>query len=98
MAEIEEEERKRSEVRELSVNHPSHRANLSLHPHPGKRPNHMLDFQYTFNVLRTMIITEHGELVMFGGEFYNGQKTLINNELLFYQIKRKEWTQVQSDW
>ena len=33
---------------------------------------------------------------MFGGEFYNGQKTLINNELLFYQIKRKEWTQVDS--
>ena len=32
---------------------------------------------------------------MFGGEFYNGQKTLINNELLFYQIKRKEWTQVR---
>ena len=35
VAEIEEEERKRSEVRELTVNHPSHRANLSLHPHPG---------------------------------------------------------------
>ena len=36
MAEIEEEERKRSEVKEKSVPHPSHRANLSLSPHPGK--------------------------------------------------------------
>ena len=36
MAEIEEEERKRSEVKELPVPHPSHRANLSLAPHPGK--------------------------------------------------------------
>ena len=36
VAEIEEEERKRSEVKELSVPHPSHRANLSLAPHPGK--------------------------------------------------------------
>jgi hypothetical protein len=39
---------------------------------------------------------EHNELVFFGGEFYNGQKTLLNNDLLFYQMKRAEWTQVVS--
>ncbi len=26
------------------------------------------------------------ELVMFGGEFHNGQKTLINNDLMFYSV------------
>jgi len=70
---IEEEEKKRLEVKESSVGPPSHRANLSIVTHP-----------------------DAPELVFFGGEFYNGQKTLLNNELLFYNVKRGTWSQLSS--
>ena len=72
---IEEEERKRLEVKEVPLDGggPSHRSNLSLVAHP-----------------------ENPELVFFGGEFYNGQKTVVNNDLLTYDIKRKDWKQIKS--
>merc|ERR1712029_156110 len=71
---IEEEEKKRSEVKEVKLKgSPSHRSNLSIVPHP-----------------------EAPEIVLFGGEFYNGQKTLMNNDLVFYDIKRREWKEVRS--
>jgi len=70
---IEEEEKKRQEVKEVKVGPPSHRSNLSIAPHP-----------------------EAPEIVLFGGEFYNGQKTVLNNDLLFYDLKRREWKQVKS--
>ena len=72
---IEEEERKRQEVKEVSLGEvgPSHRSNVSFVVHP-----------------------ENPELILFGGEFYNGQKTELNNDLLQYDIKRKTWKQVKS--
>jgi len=49
---IEEEEKKRNEVKEVKLKEsPSHRSNLSIVPHP-----------------------EAPEIVLFGGEFHNGQK------------------------
>lgn len=40
--------------------------------------------------------TENPELVLFGGEFHNGSKTVMFNDLLVYNIKRKDWMQVKS--
>ena len=72
---IEEEERKRQEVKEVSLGDvgPSHRSNFSMVVHP-----------------------EYPELIFFGGEFYNGQKTEINNDLMNYDIKRRNWKQTKS--
>lgn len=70
---IEEEERKRKEVKEVKVDPPSHRSNLSVCAHP-----------------------DHPELVFFGGEFYNGSKTLMFNDLLIFNTKRKDWAQIKS--
>jgi len=70
---IEEEERKRQEVKEVPVGPPSHRSNFSMISHP-----------------------DHPEIIFFGGEFYNGQKTVIFKELLIYNLKRGEWSQVVS--
>ncbi|XP_055844133.1 kelch domain-containing protein 4 [Episyrphus balteatus] len=39
---------------------------------------------------------EKEELIMFGGEFFNGQKICIYNDLFFYNIAKNEWKQVQS--
>lgn len=36
------------------------------------------------------------ELVIFGGEYFNGQKTTIFNDLYFYNITKNEWKQVNS--
>ncbi|XP_033210932.1 kelch domain-containing protein 4-like isoform X2 [Belonocnema kinseyi] len=36
------------------------------------------------------------ELIMFGGEFYDGQKTVVYGDLFFYNINRKEWTLVKA--
>jgi len=70
---IEEEERKRQEVKEVSVGPPSNRSSFSMTSHP-----------------------DNPEIIFFGGEFYNGQKTTMFNELLIYNIKRSEWTQILS--
>ena len=54
---IEEEEKKRNEVKEVKLKEsPSHRSNLSIVPHP-----------------------EAPEIVLFGGEFHNGQKVRCRN-------------------
>ncbi|KAI0236404.1 Kelch domain-containing protein 4 [Lamellibrachia satsuma] len=34
------------------------------------------------------------ELVMFGGEYFNGNKTFVYNDLLFYKILTNEWVQL----
>lgn len=34
------------------------------------------------------------ELIMFGGEFFTGSKMYMYNDLLFYNIKKNEWTKV----
>ena len=70
---IEEEEKKRKEVKEVKVDPPSHRSNLSLNAHP-----------------------DNPELILFGGEFYSGNKTKMFSDLLLYNTKRKDWTQVKS--
>lgn len=36
------------------------------------------------------------ELIMFGGEFYNGTKMTIYNDLFFYNIGKNEWKTVRS--
>ncbi|XP_008309253.1 kelch domain-containing protein 4 [Cynoglossus semilaevis] len=38
---------------------------------------------------------EKDELILFGGEFYNGKKTYLYNDLYFYNIKKNSW--VKSD-
>jgi len=70
---IEDEEKKRQEVKETSVGPPSHRSNFSMTTHPN-----------------------NPEIIFFGGEFYDGKKTLLNNDFLLYNIKRSEWTQMFS--
>ncbi|XP_011201997.2 kelch domain-containing protein 4 [Bactrocera dorsalis] len=39
---------------------------------------------------------EKEELILFGGEFYNGQRVCVYNDLFFYNIAKNEWKQVQS--
>ena len=70
---IEEEERKRQEVKEVTVGPPSHRSNFSITAHP-----------------------DNPEIIFFGGEFYNGQKTSMFNDLLIYNLKRGEWSSIRS--
>jgi len=36
------------------------------------------------------------ELILFGGEFYNGKKCLFNNDLYRYNIDKKEWRKISS--
>ncbi|OXU28692.1 hypothetical protein TSAR_007128 [Trichomalopsis sarcophagae] len=36
------------------------------------------------------------ELIMFGGEFYDGQKTVVYGDLFFYNISKNEWTVVKA--
>lgn len=37
---------------------------------------------------------ERDELILFGGEFFNGKKTYLYNDLFFYNIKKNTWTKV----
>lgn len=39
---------------------------------------------------------EKDELILFGGEFFNGSKTLVYNDLFIYNIKKNEWILVKS--
>ncbi|XP_051916843.1 kelch domain-containing protein 4 isoform X1 [Hippocampus zosterae] len=34
---------------------------------------------------------EKDELILFGGEFFNGKKTYVYNDLFFYNIKKNSW-------
>ncbi|XP_037045064.1 kelch domain-containing protein 4 [Bradysia coprophila] len=36
------------------------------------------------------------ELILFGGEFYNGQTLAVYNDLVVYNISKNEWKQVQT--
>ena len=36
------------------------------------------------------------EFIIFGGEYFNGQKTWVYNDLFFYNVVKKEWKQVKS--
>lgn len=36
------------------------------------------------------------ELIMFGGEFYDGQKTVVYGDLFFYNISKNEWTVIKA--
>ncbi|XP_023560972.1 kelch domain-containing protein 4 [Octodon degus] len=37
---------------------------------------------------------EKDELILFGGEYFNGQKTFLYNELYIYNIRKDTWTKV----
>ncbi|XP_028931232.1 kelch domain-containing protein 4 isoform X1 [Ornithorhynchus anatinus] len=37
---------------------------------------------------------EKDELILFGGEYFNGQKTFLYNELFIYNIRKDTWTKV----
>ncbi|XP_075796036.1 kelch domain-containing protein 4 isoform X3 [Pelodiscus sinensis] len=37
---------------------------------------------------------ERDELILFGGEYFNGQKTFLYNELYFYNIRKNSWSKV----
>lgn len=37
---------------------------------------------------------EKDELILFGGEYFNGQKTFLYNELYIYNIKKNSWSKV----
>ncbi|XP_069824698.1 kelch domain-containing protein 4 isoform X1 [Dendropsophus ebraccatus] len=37
---------------------------------------------------------EKDELILFGGEYFNGQKTFLYNELYTYNIKKNSWSKV----
>ncbi|XP_037933351.1 kelch domain-containing protein 4-like [Teleopsis dalmanni] len=39
---------------------------------------------------------EKEELILFGGEFFNGQKVCVYNDLYIYNITKNEWKQVRS--
>lgn len=36
------------------------------------------------------------EIIIFGGEFYNGQTITLYNEMYFYNIPKNEWKSVKS--
>ncbi|XP_007477334.2 kelch domain-containing protein 4 isoform X1 [Monodelphis domestica] len=38
---------------------------------------------------------EKDELILFGGEYFNGQKTFLYNELYFYNTRKNTWTKVE---
>ncbi|XP_006817339.1 kelch domain-containing protein 4-like [Saccoglossus kowalevskii] len=45
-----------------------------------------------------MTLTAHPdkeELILFGGEFFNGKQTFMYNDLYFYNIKKNSWTLVK---
>ncbi|CAB4061492.1 Probable phosphorylase b kinase regulatory subunit beta,Phosphorylase b kinase regulatory subunit beta [Lepeophtheirus salmonis] len=42
------------------------------------------------------LILKNPEIILFGGEFYNGKTNILNNDLLIYNTKRREWTQIKS--
>jgi N-acetylneuraminic acid mutarotase len=43
--------------------------------------------------------TEHplkDELILFGGEFFDGRATILFNDLYIYDIKKQHWKRVQT--
>ncbi len=44
-------------------------------------------------------LTEHplkDELLLFGGEFFDGRTTILFNDLYIYDIKKQHWKRVQT--
>uniref|UniRef100_A0A8C1E121 Kelch domain containing 4 n=1 Tax=Cyprinus carpio carpio TaxID=630221 RepID=A0A8C1E121_CYPCA len=41
------------------------------------------------------LVLSADELIFFGGEFFNGKKTFLYNELFFYNIKKNTWVKVE---
>jgi len=39
---------------------------------------------------------DNPEIILFGGEFYNGKETTMFNDLLIYNTKRSEWSTIQA--
>ena len=39
---------------------------------------------------------DNPEIILFGGEFYNGKETTMFNDLLIYNTKRAEWSSIQA--
>jgi len=70
---IEEEEKKRQEVKEVEVVAPSNRSSFSMTTH-----------------------LDNPEIIFFGGEFYNGQKTAMFKDLLIYDLSSGRWRGVRS--
>ncbi|XP_050303701.1 kelch domain-containing protein 4 [Anthonomus grandis grandis] len=73
VAQIEKEEKKRSQVIELQVEPPSRRVNFTFVAHPDK-----------------------DQLILYGGEYFNGQKTFVYNDLFFYNLTNNTWTLVKA--
>ena len=42
------------------------------------------------------VLAERDELVLFGGEFYDGQRCLVYNDLFIFSIKKNLWSQVKA--
>jgi len=40
--------------------------------------------------------TDKDELIMFGGEYFNGAKTYVYGDLVVYNLKKKSWTKIQA--
>lgn len=45
----------------------------------------------TFN-----LFPEKDELILFGGEYYNGNKVAMYNDLFIYSIKKNQWTRIRA--
>lgn len=73
VAQLEANEKRRQQVTEEIVPHPSPRSNFSLLTHPDK-----------------------DELILFGGEFFNGKSLTVFNELFFYNIDKRQWKKVMT--
>ena len=50
-------------------------------PHPTPRTN-----------LSMCLHPEKDEILFFGGEYFNGKKTVMYNEIFVYRIKKNEWS------
>ncbi|XP_059089404.1 kelch domain-containing protein 4-like [Tigriopus californicus] len=57
--------------------------------HKVDPPSHRANFSLTPHA-------DNPELILFGGEFYNGQKTILFNDLFLFNTKRREWSQIVS--
>ncbi|KAF7281033.1 kelch domain-containing protein 4 [Rhynchophorus ferrugineus] len=52
-------------------------------------PSRRLNFTFINHPLKD-------QLILFGGEFYNGQKTFVYNDLFFYSIQNNTWSLIKA--
>jgi hypothetical protein len=57
---------------------------ITVVPQPSRRAN------FSMTVLST------GEMLMFGGEFFDGETTTVYNDLFKWNVERNEWKQIES--